>query len=454
MASPSVSVGDDARIAATATASAAPKSTCASGSGGEEGASSTFDQASTSQECPKPVSSETSLATSEAPSSNSANDDDDEDDGNHRSTDGDEVQGVDEQKKPSTDKKRKMVKRSREERLEMNRMTARERRRKAKVLVDNLQERVNELTRHNEALRRDNTLIRAQLQAVTTQNGQTASGSEGLPTYPNRTVGTISSNAAVSSSPSPTAAPASSISTNANDSGIAASLIRQLQQQANGLSSLANPSPGLQQIAQAPAAANATAASVAVQQQALRMLLGLQSPQVPTANGSMGTTGTSAYGATNVAVPGTINLAPAATSAATATPSLQLAPSPSDLAVSALSAYQQQQQQPSQGILSVAPPAQINPQQYVANKAVSTAILQNLGLLGGTGALPPSQPVSAAVTTANNAAASAALSCLNVVQGASNANGSALAQLLPALQQQQQQQQQGQPPNTRGPSSK
>ena len=175
----SVGVGDGTKIAA-ATSTVDTASDLAS-----VPPTNPSDQPSASEERPKHVvSAETSFATGEAPSSNSANDDDEEDDDdgdddNLHSDDGnnegqDEGAGDDNQgETPSSTKKRKMVKRSREERLEMNRMTARERRRKAKVLVDTLQERVNELTRHNEALRQDNTLIRAQLQAEKLEKART-----------------------------------------------------------------------------------------------------------------------------------------------------------------------------------------------------------------------------------------------------------------------------------------
>ena len=461
----SVGVGDGTKIAA-ATADTASDSASA------VPPTNPSDQPSASEERPKHVvSAETSFATSEAPSSNSANDDDEEDDddgdddnlhsddGNNEGRDvgaGDDNQG----ETPSSTKKRKMVKRSREERLEMNRMTARERRRKAKVLVDTLQERVNELTRHNEALRQDNTLIRAQLQAVTAQNSQAASGN--IPANSNanavNAIGSIGSRGmAVSSSPSPSAAPvsASSIaSLNNNDSSTAALLIRQLQQQQQPQMS----SPGLQQIFQASSTANPALAPAAVQaqidqlrqQNALR-ILGLQVPPVPV---QTAVSGISANGATNFAVPGSIALptsamgGPAAAAAAT-TPSLQQAPSPSDLATSALSAYRQQQQSP-QGMAPMAPPAQINLQQLVPNNVAATTILQNLGLLGGTGALPTSEAVGLAyATTATNNAtanANAALSSPTVAQGTTDpsaniANANVLAQLLPALLQQQQQQQ-------------
>ena len=465
----SVGVGDGTKIAA-ATADTASDSASA------VPPTNPSDQPSASEERPKHVvSAETSFATSEAPSSNSANDDDDEDDddgdddnlhsddGNNEGRDvgaGDDNQG----ETPSSTKKRKMVKRSREERLEMNRMTARERRRKAKVLVDTLQERVNELTRHNEALRQDNTLIRAQLQAVTAQNSQAASGN--IPANSNanavNAIGSIGSRGmAVSSSPSPSAAPVSAsgiASLNNNDSSTAALLIRQLQQQQPQMSS-----PGLQQIFQASSTANPALAPAAVQaqidqlrqQNALR-ILGLQVPPVPV---QTAVSGISANGATNFAVPGSIALptsamgGPAAAAAAT-TPSLQQAPSPSDLATSALSAYRQQQQPP-QGMAPMVPPAQINLQQLFPNNVAATTVLQNLDLLGGTGALPTSQAVGlvGATNATNNATANAnanaAPSSPSVAQGTTNAganigNANVLAQLLPALLQQQQQQDQDQ----------
>ena len=144
--------------------------------------------------------------------------------------------------------------------------------------------------------------------------------------------------------------------------------------------------------------------------------------------------------------------------AAAATPSLQQAPSPSDLATSALSAYRQQQQPP-QGMAPMVPPAQINLQQLLPNNVAATTALQNLGLLGGTGVLPTSQAVGLVGTTnatnnatanANaNANANAALSSPTVAQGTTDpganiGNANVLAQLLPALLQQQQQQQQQQ----------
>ena len=331
-------------------------------------------------------------------------------------------------------------------------------------MVDALQERVNELTRHNEALRQDNTLIRAQLQAVTAQNSQAASGNMVANANVNAAVnatGSISSRGmAVSSSPSPSAAPVSAsgvASLNNNDSSTAALLIRQLQQQQQQQMS----SPGLQQIFQASSTANPASVPAAVQaqidqlrqQNALR-ILGLQVPPVPV---QTAVSGISANGATNFAVPGSIALpssamgGPASAAAAT-TPSLQQAPSPSDLATSALSAYRQQQQSP-QGMAPMVPPAQINLQQLLPNSVAATTVLQNLGLLGGTGALPTSQEVGlvGATTATNNATANAnaALSSPSVAQGTTNAganigNANVLAQLLPALLQQQQQQQQDQ----------
>lgn len=323
----------------------------------------------------------------------------------------------------------------------MNRMTARERRRKAKILIGTLQEQVGDLTRHNEDLRRDNALLRAQLQAVTAQNqsGQGtvaivgSVGSSSMSTNPAEATGTIASTtatttatastsagSAVSANPSPMAAPTTSAcSTNHNlsDPVTAASLVlrlQQLQQQSQqqpSLASISSPQTN-------PAVMGSTNFQAQIdqlrQQQALRML-GLQVPAQMAMHHRPSVITTTA----GIAVP-----------TRTSTTSLPT----TDLAASALSTYRQQQQQPSQGVSSLAS-AQIDPQ-LLANTASATSILQNLGLLGGTGALPNAVPRTADA---------------NVV----NVNTNALVQLLPALLGQQQQDQQGPMPpmprpNTQG----
>jgi len=338
-----------------------------------------------------------------------------------------------------------MVKRSREERLEMNRMTARERRRKAKILIGTLQEQVDDLTRHNEDLRRNNALLRAQLTAQN-QNGQgtvatiSSVGSSSMSTNTAEATGTVASTtvtttastsagSAVSANPSPMAAPTTSTcSTNQSlsDPGTAASLVlrlQQLQKQSQQQPSLASfSSPQInQEPATNPAVMGSTNFQAQIdrlrQQQALRML-GLQVPAQMAMQQRPSVITTRA----EIAVP--------------TRPSTISFPT-TDLAHSALSTYRQQQQQPSQAISSLAS-AQIDPQ-LLANNASAAAILQNLGLLGGTGALP-------------NVASGTANANANVV----NVNTNALAQLLPALlgQQQQQDQQSRMPPiprpNTQG----
>ena len=280
----------------------------------------------------------------------------------------------------------------------MNRMTARERRRKAKVLIGTLQEQVGDLTRHND-LRRDNALLRAQLQAVTAQNqnGQGAvatissvgsSSTSSMSTNPAEATGTVASTtavastsagSAVSANPSPMAAPSSiTCSTNHNlsDPVTAASLVlrlQQLQQQSQQQPSLASfSSPQINQALATNPVLGSTKFQAQIdqlrQQQALRML-GLQVP-----------------------------------------------------------AQMAMQHRPSSSAS-----AQIDPQ-LLTNNASVTAILQNLGLLGGTGALP-----NAVLGTANANA--------NVV----NTNAlNALVQLLPALLgQQRQDQQRRMPPKPR-----
>ena len=280
----------------------------------------------------------------------------------------------------------------------MNRMTARERRRKAKVLIGTLQEQVGDLTRHND-LRRDNALLRAQLQAVTAQNqnGQGAvatissvgsSSTSSMSTNPAEATGTVASTTAVASTsagsvvsanPSPMAAPSSiTCSTNHNlsDPVTAASLVlrlQQLQQQSQQQPSLASfSSPQINQALATNPVLGSTKFQAQIdqlrQQQALRML-GLQVP-----------------------------------------------------------AQMAMQHRPSSSAS-----AQIDPQ-LLTNNASVTAILQNLGLLGGTGALP-----NAVLGTANTNA--------NVV----NTNAlNALVQLLPALLgQQRQDQQRRMPPKPR-----
>ena len=281
----------------------------------------------------------------------------------------------------------------------MNRMTARERRRKAKVLIGTLQEQVGDLTRHNDDLRRDNALLRAQLQAVTAQNqnGQGAvatissvgsSSTSSMSTNPAEATGTVASTtavastsagSAVSANPSPMAAPSTSTcSTNHNlsDPVTAASLVlrlQQLQQQSQQQPSLASfSSPQINQALATNPVLGSTKFQAQIdqlrQQQALRML-GLQVP-----------------------------------------------------------AQMAMQHRPSSSAS-----AQIDPQ-LLTNNASVTAILQNLGLLGGTGALP-----NAVLGTANANA--------NVV----NTNAlNALVQLLPALLgQQRQDQQRRMPPKPR-----
>ena len=282
----------------------------------------------------------------------------------------------------------------------MNRMTARERRRKAKVLIGTLQEQVGDLTRHND-LRRDNALLRAQLQAVTAQNqnGQGAvatissvgsSSTSSMSTNPAEATGTVASTtavastsagSAVSANPSPMAAPSTSTcSTNHNlsDPVTAASLVlrlQQLQQQSQQQPSLASfSSPQINQALATNPVLGSTKFQAQIdqlrQQQALRML-GLQVP---------------------------------------AQMAMQHRPSPSAS-------------------------APIDPQ-LLTNNASVTAILQNLGLLGGTGALP-----NAVLGTANANA--------NVV----NVNTNALVQLLPALLGQQQQDQQSRMPPIERPNT-
>ena len=189
----------------------------------------------------------------------------------------------------------------------MNRMTARERRRKAKVLIGTLQEQVGDLTRHND-LRRDNALLRAQLQAVTAQNqnGQGAvatissvgsSSTSSMSTNPAEATGTVASTtavastsagSAVSANPSPMAAPSTSTcSTNHNlsDPVTAASLVlrlQQLQQQSQQQPSLASfSSPQINQALATNPVLGSTKFQAQIdqlrQQQALRML-GLQVP--------------------------------------------------------------------------------------------------------------------------------------------------------------------------------
>ncbi len=334
-----------------------------------------------------------------------------------------------------------MVRRSREERLEMNRMTARERRRKAKVLIGTLQEQVGDLTRHNEDLRRNNALLRAQLQAVTAQNQNVATissvGSSSMSTNPAEATGTVASTtatttatastsagSAVSANPSPMAAPSTSTCTtnhNLSDPVTAASLVlrlRQLQQQSQQQSSLASfSSPQINQaLATNPAVHVIGSTNFQAQIDQLRML-GLQVPA-------------------QMAMQHRPSVIPTTSGIAVPTRTSTISFPTTDLAASALSTYRQQQQQPSQGISSLAS-AQIDPQ-ILTNNASATAILQNLGLLGGTGALR-----NAVLGTANANA--------NVV----NVNTNALVQLLPALLGQQQQDQQSrmppiQRPNTQG----
>jgi len=285
-----------------------------------------------------------------------------------------------------------MVKRSREERLEMNRMTARERRRKAKVLIGTLQEQVGDLTRHNDDLRRDNALLRAQLQAVTAQNQNVAtissvgsSSTSSMSTNPaeagtTTAAASTSAGSAASANPSPMAAPSTSTcSTNHNlsDPVTAASLVlrlQQLQQQSQqqqqpSLAAFSSP-PINQALATNPVigSTNFQAQIDQLRQQQVLRMLGLQVP-----------------------------------------------------------AQMAMQHRPSSSAS-----AQIDPQ-LLTNNASVTAILQNLGLLGGTGALP-----NAVLGTANANA--------NVV----NVNTNALVQLLPALLgQQRQDQQRRMPPKPR-----
>ena len=326
----------------------------------------------------------------------------------------------------------------------MNRMTARERRRKAKILIGTLQEQVDDLTRHNEDLRRNNALLRAQLTAQN-QNGQgtvatiSSVGSSSMSTNTAEATGTVASTtvtttastsagSAVSANPSPMAAPTTSTcSTNQslNDPGTAASLVlrlQQLQKQSQQQPSLASfSSPQInQEPATNPAVMGSTSRLRSIDFVSNKRFVCSackcppkmamqQRPSVITTRAE-------------IAVP--------------TRPSTISFPT-TDLAHSALSTYRQQQQQPSQAISSLAS-AQIDPQ-LLANNASAAAILQNLGLLGGTGALP-------------NVVSGTANANANVV----NVNTNALAQLLPALlgQQQQQDQQSRMPPiprpNTQG----
>ena len=282
-----------------------------------------------------------------------------------------------------------MVKRSREERLEMNRMTARERRRKAKVLIGTLQEQVGDLTRHND-LRRDNALLRAQLQAVTAQNqnGQGAvatissvgsSSTSSMSTNPAEATGTVASTtavastsagSAVSANPSPMAAPSTSTcSTNHNlsDPVTAASLVLRLQQ--------------LQQQSQ---------------QQQQPSLAAFSSPPINQALATNPVLGSTKFQAQ----------------------------------------IDQLRQQQALRMLGLQVPAQMHRPSVITSTSGIAAILENLGLLGGTGALP-----NAVLGTANANA--------NVV----NVNTNALVQLLPALLGQQQQDQQSRMPPIERPNT-
>ena len=269
----------------------------------------------------------------------------------------------------------------------MNRMTARERRRKAKVLIGTLQEQVGDLTRHND-LRRDNALLRAQLQAVTAQNqnGQGAvatissvgsSSTSSMSTNPAEATGTVASTtavastsagSAVSANPSPMAAPSTSTcSTNHNlsDPVTAASLVLRLQQ--------------LQQ-----------------QSQQQPSLASFSSPQINQALATNPVLGSTKFQAQ----------------------------------------IDQLRQQQALRMLGLQVPAQMHRPSVITSTSGIAAILENLGLLGGTGALP-----NAVLGTANANA--------NVV----NVNTNALVQLLPALLGQQQQDQQSRMPPIERPNT-
>ena len=270
----------------------------------------------------------------------------------------------------------------------MNRMTARERRRKAKVLIGTLQEQVGDLTRHNDDLRRDNALLRAQLQAVTAQNqnGQGAvatissvgsSSTSSMSTNPAEATGTVASTtavastsagSAVSANPSPMAAPSTSTcSTNHNlsDPVTAASLVLRLQQ--------------LQQ-----------------QSQQQPSLASFASPQINQALATNPVLGSTKFQAQ----------------------------------------IDQLRQQQALRMLGLQVPAQMHRPSVITSTSGIAAILENLGLLGGTGALP-----NAVLGTANANA--------NVV----NVNTNALVQLLPALLGQQQQDQQSRMPPIERPNT-
>ena len=265
----------------------------------------------------------------------------------------------------------------------MNRMTARERRRKAKVLIGTLQEQVGDLTRHNDDLRRDNALLRAQLQAVTAQNqnvatissvgsSSTTSSMSPTPAEAGTTTAAASTSAgsAASANPSPMAAPSTSTcSTNHNlsDPVTAASLVLRLQQ--------------LQQQSQ---------------QQQQPSLAAFSSPPI---NQALATN--PVIGSTNFQAQ-----------------------------------IDQLRQQQVLRMLGLQVPAQMHRPSVITSTSGIAAILENLGLLGGTGALP-----NAVLGTANANA--------NVV----NVNTNALVQLLPALLGQQQQDQQSRMPPIERPNT-
>ena len=73
----------------------------------------------------------------------------------------------------ATRKKGRQPKRTRDERLAMNRITARERRRKKRVNITTLQTRVRDLGERNELLKRSNATIRQMIEALSASNATT-----------------------------------------------------------------------------------------------------------------------------------------------------------------------------------------------------------------------------------------------------------------------------------------
>mmetsp|Transcript_20851 Transcript_20851/g.45095 ORF Transcript_20851/g.45095 Transcript_20851/m.45095 type:complete len:527 (+) Transcript_20851:251-1831(+) len=78
----------------------------------------------------------------------------------------------------ATRKKRRLPKRTRDERLAMNRVTARERRRKKRANISSLQTRVRDLGDSNEVLKRSNAAMRQLIQELSASNAMTANNQQ------------------------------------------------------------------------------------------------------------------------------------------------------------------------------------------------------------------------------------------------------------------------------------